>query len=206
MTATSLATDLYTCLLYLYPGAFRTRFGDEMTGVFELALSEAGQHGPAFLLIFWLHELITLIPAALHEHARAWHGRRQTPESAARFDLLAARWIARVVSLLICGILLNGFSTLTTAPFGIVQILGLGGLLLAWRWEILGGLLVLAAGGLSGLAVTDLVLLTAGPGKLLLCLLSGLIWAAPFLIFGWLFIKIGRHHKHLQHQRPGAAA
>jgi hypothetical protein len=205
MTATVLVTSLYVGLLRLYPGRFREEFGAEMTGVFQLALIDAGRRGFASLLFFWLHELITLIPAALSEHLRQWRRTRHTPEAAARFDLRAARWIARVVSLLICGILLDGFSSLTTTPFGLVQIIGLAGLLLAWRWEILGGLLVVTAGVISGLAVMDLILLAAGPDHLLVCLLGGLFWGGPFLIFGWLFIKIGRHKKQLQHHRPGAA-
>ena len=201
----SLAPGFYACLLYLYPRSFRLQFGAEMTGVFEEALADAGRQSAIVLLAFWLHELITLIPAALAEHRRAWRKHRRTPEGAARFDLLAARWIARVVSLLICGIMLDGFSSLTTSPFGLVQILGLAGLLLAWRWEVVGGLLVLTVGVISGVGVAELTLLTAGPEHLLVCLLGGLFWGGPFLIFGWLFIKIGRHHKRLQHQRPGAA-
>lgn len=200
----SRAVACYTSLLYLYPGAFRRQFGDEMAGVFEEAVTDAGRCGPANLITFWLHELITLIPAVLAEHRRAWRQNRRTPLGVARFDLLAARWIARVVSLLICGILLDGFNSLTTMPFGLIQIVGLAGLLLAWRWEVLGGLLVLTAGVLSGVAVTGSTLLAAGPSHLLVCLLSGVFWSGPFLIFGWLFIKIGRHNRHLQQRRPGA--
>lgn len=189
-----LALRCYALLLHLYPAPFRTTFGCEMSEVFGLGLDEAVRRGGWMLIVFWLHESLSLIPAALAEHSRAWRQRRRDPAFLAYIDLLAARWIARVVSLLICGIMLSGLGTLAqpiASPTNLLQLFGLGGLLLAWRWERLGGIVISLSGLLNSLIMFGLMLLVI-PSSPIIGVLCALTWGGPFLIFGWLFIKIGR--------------
>jgi hypothetical protein len=148
-----LALRCYALLLHLYPAPFRTTFGCEMGEGFGLGLDEAARRGGWTPIFFWLHESLSLIPAALAEHGRAWRQRRRDPAYLAYVDLLAARWIARVVSLLICGISLSGL--------------------------------------LNSLIVFGLMVLVI-PSSPIIGVLCALTWGGPFLIFGWLFIKIGR--------------
>jgi len=64
---TPLALQCYNLLLGLYPASFRATFGSEMGEVFSLGLDEAAQRGGWTLIAFWLHEILTLVPAALAE-------------------------------------------------------------------------------------------------------------------------------------------
>lgn len=100
------------------------------------------------------------------------------------------RWTARVLSLVALGLLvlfvvetgpaaLMG-GTLQGWPLALALLLSLAGLLLAWRWEAMGGLL----GLLGALAVVGLVILGAGTHMLL----GALLFAAPLLLAAALYL------------------
>jgi hypothetical protein len=67
---------------------------------------------------------------------------------------------------------------------------GLVGAVLAWRWR-LGGAVISLSGLLNSLIVFGLMVLVI-PSSPIIGVLCALTWGGPFLIFGWLFIKIGR--------------
>ena len=105
----------------------------------------------------------------------------------------AMRWTARLLGLLAIGlfvlfIYMSGaevISTLSWAdpqgiPLLVVLAIALAGVLVAWRWELVGGLM--AAGG----AVAIIPLVCGGSGfDMLLC---GLFFTLPLLVAGALFL------------------
>jgi hypothetical protein len=62
---------LYRALLHLYPAAFRSEFGDEMTFVFREAQDEPRPGRRFSRAMFYIREFTGLIQGALQEHSRA---------------------------------------------------------------------------------------------------------------------------------------
>ena len=65
---------LYRCLLYLYPSAHRTRFGDEMIEVFRDLQAETVIRSKIARGVFYFRETAGLLAGALQEHWRALSG------------------------------------------------------------------------------------------------------------------------------------
>lgn len=73
------------------------------------------------------------------------------------------------------------------AAFLVLLLVGVAGLLLAWRWEAVGGALAVA----GGLAVAVLVAFSFADNRLL----ATLVYSSPFAIAGGLFLADWWHHR-----------
>lgn len=215
MTATPLTIihRLYTYLLRLYPASFRQTFAAEMTDIFALALADAAAQGDGSLALIAAREFAELPVNALREHARerARTRRQVDPEQAAasttRNSLFIARWVARLAALTINLFFLStyNFSTVLTSPLlgasFLAQVAILVSILIAWRWEKLGGKLVMLCSLLATLTIalplTALASEAMRPGFVAISLLGALVWALPTLGFGWFFMVIGRRAQQL---------
>lgn len=128
-------------------------------------------------------------------------------------EIRFVRWLIRVVSLLACAFFLHVFGMLASnlmlpahaVPLYAVFILTTASLLIAWRWEVVGGRLTMILAlllGLSGAYATfsyGATLLDIPASTHLFAAILALVeWALPFLIFGWLFVKVGRSTSLIQ--------
>jgi hypothetical protein len=195
---------LYRWLLRLYPADFRDAYAAEMAAVFALTLRDASH--PIHALLIGLRELRDIPPQALREHR---YIRRQQPTTS-RFDLAAARWLVRTVALLIWSIYYTGFGSPADPSPAIVSILALLiSMIIAWRWEQIGGLLVIGVSllfGVSFLLGAGVSVLFVSPAAqtlsplvtISIVALIGLGFPTPFIIFGWLFYRIGQQARAAQ--------
>jgi hypothetical protein len=102
------------------------------------------------------------------------------------------RWVARLLALVAVGLFVyfavefgaRVFPSLSWGPQGIplmaAVLVALAGLLIAWRWELVGGLM--AVGGVA--AIIALVCLGSG-GDMFLC---AFLFTLPLLVAGALFL------------------
>lgn len=63
-------TNLYGCLLYLYPVGYRRQFAEEMIHVFRQSEADARSESPSKHVAFCLRELSGLLSGALREQMR----------------------------------------------------------------------------------------------------------------------------------------
>lgn len=190
---TRFMTILYARLLGLYPPGFRAEFGDEMRAVFASALADAVASGLWAALCFSLREVAAL-PRNIIQAAR-----REGQHRTHAYRVYRARWIARYNAVWFGGlILLIALQRMLRSgeidALRAVQMLIAVSLVLAWRWERLGGLLA----ALGGALLCGLGLLGgygAGQGETLLAqgltMLVGALWGLPYLVFGGLFLYVG---------------
>ncbi|MEW6579355.1 MAG: hypothetical protein AB1435_09180 [Chloroflexota bacterium] len=190
---THLMTIIYARLLGLYPPGFRAEFGDEMRAVFASALADAAASGLWATLWFSLREMAAL-PRSIVRAAR-----REARHSTHAYRVYRTRWIARYNAIWFGGlILLLALQRLLRSgevdALRAMQMLMAVSLVLAWRWERLGGLIA----ALGGVLLCGLGLLGAywsGQGESLLAqglvMLVGALWGLPYLIFGGLFLYVG---------------
>ncbi len=191
---------IFTNLLKLYPRRFYETFGDEMLDVFSSYLNDVAQEGPQALIGYFLRESAEFPVALMGQHM---YERKRQMTSLLRYDtkqeLNLARWVARALSILIGGFVLMIFllnddvrndPTLPTIVVGMLTI----GLLIAWRWERLGGLIVVF---LSPILVLSMVIQWSGAEGLLTppwqLILIGITISLSFVITGWLFISVAQH-------------
>ena len=119
----------------------------------------------------------------------------------------------RIVSLLTCAFFLHVFGMLSSnlmlpahaVPLYTLFVLTTVSLLIAWRWEVAGGRLTMILALLLGLAGAYATFSygatlpdTPASTHLLAAALALVEWALPFLIFGWLFVKVGRRTQTIE--------
>jgi len=104
--------------------------------------------------------------------------------------MTTVRWMARVLGLLLVGVFVifligNGFNPVHLKGAEIAQsvvlLVALGGMLVLWRWELLGGAMVLA--GMAAFYLINFAVAGRFPGHVVfpLCFVPGLL----ALISGW---------------------
>jgi len=123
--------------------------------------------------------------------------------SASTRRIQQARWFVRIVAGLLGTFLLSTLQVLVSPnyhlypqaiPFVLFLFMTSVSMLIAIRWERLGGLLT-GSGGVSlgifmGLYLSQIA--TSVEVSLIAIILIGLLWMLPFVIFGMLFYQLGR--------------
>jgi hypothetical protein len=201
----TIAIRLYAYLLKLYPASFREAFGDEMQEVFALALLTA--FGVSQMAAVWVvvRELINL-PLSL------WQIRRDAFNQMSAIDrrVEQARWFVRIIALLLGTFLLSTLRLILSPsynlypqaiPFVLLLFVTSVSMLLAIRWERLGGLLTggggVALGIFMGLYLSQIA--TSAECSAIAIVLIGVLWMLPFVIFGALFHQLSQHRpQHLR--------
>lgn len=193
----ALLIRLYAAMLRLYPATFRTAFGDEMRDVFAMTLREAT--GTFALLTLMWREMIALpmnLMAARHRPATffanpktVWRARQVT------------RWSSLTLSLFIIHSIIqtllrpNPFAldAIRLGMFFVLLFLTSVSMLLALRWERLGGLLTMIGGIAVGCFLTFYIgYFHPVEVSVLGLLLIGLLWALPFVTLGMLFCQLSQ--------------
>jgi hypothetical protein len=198
-------TRLYSWLLHLYPVAFQADYADEMRDVFRQVLREARQQGRLTVTGLVLKELLMLPLNAVAQHLH-------TPPIGDAL-LRRGRFVTRGASLLLNGFFLwvlaqivmeserlypgsNGVY-LHAFPFLIALPLANLMMLVAWRWERVGGWLTIA-GGLTVMLTSAYSLIITGRlmqmdvEVMIPALIANLLWLLPHLLFGLLFLSFDR--------------
>ncbi len=194
----SLLIRLYAHSLRLYPAAFRADFADEMLDVFAMTLREA-RGTLAFLTIVWRE--VAYLPIniicvrqqkseAPTSSINVWRARHVT------------RWSSMILSLFILYSLINPFVSpqtfaidgLRLSLFFVLLFFTSLSMLLAWRWERLGGLLTIG-GGITLGAFLIFYIGYFRPAEISLIGLSfiGILWALPFVTFGVMFYLLSQY-------------
>lgn len=191
---------MFTILTKLYPKDFYSTFSDEMLEVFVMKLNDSHDEGPSTLMTSLLTEAAELPVALISQHV---YKRKQQAMRLLQYDttleINLARWIARGISILIAGFVLlllvlnDDFRSDPTLPTIVLWILTLC-LVVAWRWERIGGLLVIF---LSPVWVLSMVIQWSGADGLIIpgwqLALIGIAMALSFVIIGWLFVSVAQH-------------
>lgn len=199
---------LYGWMLRLYPRSFRAMFAGEMESVFAQTLDEAARQGGASVLVTCLREMVDFPIALLLEHV---HDKRKKSMKLFHYDekqgIRITRWIARIGGLLLdmffCFIILT-----TSQPvlFKLTIVVMTAALLIAWRREKTGGLIMLTASlacaltvGIYGMFTVEhlgtLKTILVGFGSILGVLA---FWVPEYLLLGWLFVSLARHERLAQ--------
>lgn len=104
---------LYRLLLYLYPLAYRSEFGEEMFSVFHALHSDTGEKGVLVRAQFCAHEIAGLLGNALWERVRAVAGfdrpisfvpRRFTMHSEFRFPKITVTLMTLILACVVWAI------------------------------------------------------------------------------------------------------
>ena len=179
--------------LRLYPPRFRAEFGDEMRAVFASALADAAASGLWAALRFSLREVAAL-PSNIIQAAR-----REGQHRTRAYRVYRTRWIARYNAIWFGGLILvialqRVLRSGEMDALRAMQMLIAVSLVLAWRWERLGGLIAVSGGTLlCGLGLLGGY--RAGQGDALLAqglvMLVGALWGLPYVLFGGLFLYVG---------------
>ena len=200
----AIVSRVYSWLLKLYPRSFRADFAGEMLAVFVQAFQDAARQGTPAALAVCFGELVDLPVNLLLEH---WHRKGKAMKLLHRSEtqeIQIVRWIARISSVLLT--VLFGIVFLTTdqpAHFVVVILAMTVALLLAWRWERMGGLLTIAIAliysvgvglySVFSLSIPDLGILQAIFLGFVCILIALIVLVLPYLILGWLFVSVARH-------------
>jgi hypothetical protein len=102
-------TQIYSCLLRLYPRAYREAYGEELCTVFRLAVDEAAEQGTFSILRLGLHELRDLPGAIWREHRRERNRQKMAPATSRPFTIQPVSWrgtFAGMAPFLIFGLIL----------------------------------------------------------------------------------------------------
>jgi MFS family permease len=192
-----LALQVYARLLRLYPRRFYQTFAAEMEEIFALAVADAAQGGRSAVVRLLMGELADLPVNLIVEHV---YERRKGLMQLLRYDtereVQWIRWLARGLSLLFSGFILSLFlfnedvRQSPTPPTIVLALLSVS-MLLAWRWEELGGKLTMMGAPLCLVAV--MYMTTQVESILWLALVVGLALTLVPLIVGWLFVSVARH-------------
>jgi hypothetical protein len=194
---------VYSWLLKLYPRSFRADFADEMRVVFAQAFQDTARQGKRAVLAMCFWEFVDLPVNLLLEH---WHRKEKAMKLfhySETQEIQIVRWIARISSILLT--VLFGIVILITdqpAHFVAVILAMTIALLLAWRWERIGGLLIIAIAlsysigtglySLFSLSIPNLGLLQAILWGLVCILIALVVLVLPYLVLGWLFVSVAR--------------
>jgi len=182
---------IHRLLLRLYPARFYAQFGDEMSDTFAQTLHAAAPH-PWLAVWRCFVELVDLPISLLREHAAVWQRRKRMSPPHVR-----ARRLTRVAAIFYClffGAILSteisDMQSMVELAIGITSLAMLPGVALAlWR-ERLGGIALLLTAALNFYAWTFGSGMWALPGLRWLMVLASLIWVAPFVGFGLMFIAL----------------
>lgn len=193
-------TWVFSILLKLYPREFYSTFAEEMVDVFISNVNDVAADGTMPLLGCLLREAAEIPVALIAQHI---YKRKKQAMRLLQYDttqeIRLARWIARGSSLLIGGFIVILFilnedvrndPNLGTIILWIMTL----GMLIAWRWERIGGTLVLAS---SPFLVLSMVFYWSGAEGLITpwweLMLIGITISLSFVIVGWLFISVAQH-------------
>lgn len=207
--------SVYRQLLKLYPASFRAAFADDMQTVFSMAVTDAVRKDDIALFIVIGRELRDLPLSVLREHQRV-RGRRprivQPALSRDELKVRRARIFIRMAGTLLSSFLLftlrdtlspNYHLNATAAPFMGFLFITCVSMLFALRWERAGGLMTIGGGLGMGLYIGSFIASLARPEfSLIGAFLVGTLWMLPFVIFGALFYKLGRHHRRQSQPVP----
>jgi len=197
--------NAYGWLLQLYPVAFRDEYGDEMRFVFRRVLDDARQQGRVALYRTLVKEYFSMVTTAFNQRTQT------APESDPR--LRRARFVTRGASLLLnlffgwmlIRIMLDsealypGSGGVWAQAFPFLFALPLANLmmLVAWRWERLGGWLTII-GGIAVMLTSAYSLIVTGrvmnmdTQLMIPALIANALWLLPHLLFGMLFLSFDR--------------
>jgi hypothetical protein len=196
-SVTHLAVQVYARLLRLYPRHFYATFAAEMEEIFALTVTDAAQGGLGAVTRLLMRELVDLPVNLILEHV---YERRKGLMQLLRYDtereLRWIRWLARGLSLLFSGFMLSVLlfnEDVRQAPTPPTIVLGLlsVSMLLAWRWEELGGKLTMMGAPLFLISV--MYMTTQVEAIFGVALVVGLALTLATLIVGWLFVSVARH-------------
>lgn len=202
MIAVALLRRVYRGMLRLYPPAFRADYAAELFGVFDQAVREAARQGAWPALVVAFREFADWPINVLLEHAHQGRNKMKLPRRSDAEEIRLTRWIARTTSIFL--IVLYSFVILLTvqpALFTLTIVAMSASLLLAWRWETIGGALTVGLALTCAFLVGLNALLTVPNLGFLMrilwglgCMLGTLItWVSPHALIGWLFVSLGRH-------------
>ncbi len=200
----NLSVRIYALLLRLYPRAFYTTFGPEMVDVFAQALQDASRHGTWATARVLFREWIDLPLVLALGHIRE-RRKQKMPTMAfeTERDVRLVRWMARGLATLFAAFILSLFlfnEDVRQNPHPPVVILALLALsmMLAWRWEKLGGRLTFIGSPLLFVSVLYTWLspraggFDPGGAWILGMAVVGAALSLPPLIVGWLFVSLAR--------------
>ena len=203
-----IATKIYGHVLKLYPATFRADFGEEMQTVFRMALEEAAQAGDGTLLAIIGREIHDLPSSIIWEHqAERTRQRRllaltDNPNAkqirqARRLLQLSATPISLFLLFTLRGIFSPSYSGYPQAiPFLFFLFVASASMLIALRWERVGGIMTVAGGfGLGLFMAGYMYTLSSSEFSFVGVFLVGTLWTLPFVIFGMLFYKLGRYQR-----------
>jgi hypothetical protein len=202
--------NAYGWLLRLYPAGFRDEYGDEMRYAFCLTLRDARQKGHSVWTVLLLKEFTGLLMTAMIQHLNA----PPAPDSRLR----RARFVTRGASLLLNlffvsvlveivsdserlypgsnGVFLHAFPFLFALPLANLMML------VAWRWERMGGWLTIA-GGLAVMLTSAYSLIITGRlmqmdfDVMIPALIANTLWLVPHLLFGLVFLSFDRRGRRI---------
>jgi len=186
---------LYAYALRLYPTDFRVEFGDEMLDVFAMAMRET-RGILEFLAIVW-REVAFLPMNVIDAHQRKF--RMPTSERGVWRTRQITRWSSLILSFLILHSLINPFiapqtfamDRLRLSIFFALLFITATSMLLAWRWERLGGLLTMGSGiGLGLFLIFYIGYFRPVEISFIGLILIGILWALPFVAFGFMFYQL----------------
>lgn len=188
----------YALILKFYPKLFSENFGAEMLETFTLAVQEAFDEGPISVLSLFYRELVDLPVTLVLEHI---HQRRKSKMQLIRYessgDVQSARLLARGLSLVFLALSLAtfinyGIGNAELTPAGLV-LFGISiSMMLAWRWEKIGGGLTMIASPLGVISAVYMLRGTSGSDSFG-AFLVGVAMSSAALIVGWLFQSISQH-------------
>lgn len=196
---TALLIRLYAFTLRLYPRSFRAAFADEMRDVFAMTVREAVMSNKWSLLVVLWREAISLpvniVRVRFHQaypttELTLWRARQVT------------RWSSLTISLFILRHLIVSLSSPYTLAldgvrlsiFFVLLFLAAVSMLLAWRWERLGGLLTIVCGTALGAFLTFYIAYFHPVDISVVGLvLIGVLWSLPFVTFGLMFCHLSQY-------------
>jgi hypothetical protein len=203
----SIVVELYAGALRLYPRRFQMDYAEEMQAVFRQKLEDSPDTMSLYLREFG-DLFVSIIREQVRErHKMKWFRYDRTQETR------IVRWLIRAVSLLTGAFFFFTFIRLDQMgrlpPWGIplvvVFALTVASTLIAWRWETLGGRLTMIcavalglAGGYATYTYATTLPEVEQSSKVLVFLLAMAEWMIPFLIFGWLFVKVAQQTESVE--------
>jgi hypothetical protein len=180
----------YAFLLNRYPTPFRELFADEMLDIFTLAYESKRQERPLARMYFILREFTALPLAIGDEHLQELESKDfvmmlATPQFRRIIRSLSLVYVVLVFLIIfaIPAISGDGLRLLALTSFQMIMLVSI---LIAWRWQKMGGIVVLTSAALLGL-IMFLGLATV-PGNLSGALIAAGLWTLPYLAWGILFI------------------
>jgi hypothetical protein len=187
-------------LLKLYPRKFYADFAQEMLEVFSMKMDELAQRGSGHVLSCLLTELAELPVALIGQHIYQRKKRIMAfLEYESAQETTVARWVARGISSLTIGLILltyvlnEDIRNEPTLPVIVLWLIVMG-MVIAWRWERIGGLITLF---LSPLLFLSVIVEWLGADGLITpawqLSLIGIAMTVTFSIVGWLFVSVARY-------------